>query len=432
MTISPACAVKVPVPPHSHSKHPCIAPNKGTFAQVAARALSPKTPRSVEHKTPTKADQVLPVTVDDLVTQLAACSLSPKPKREEEKKAELPLRPKHEEEKKSEVTKYKVITNVHNDDIHNLLRLSPNTFVSGSKDGSLKLWDADGTLRKVAYEPSAPTYTQWITALGTASDGYWLSGTRNGLVDVWDTAGDWQYTLYNTAEAHNPHFCKARNYSRVLALQPYPSCEHVLIGWPTQFTVHDYNTGDQLRYHTVDANDWVYALTPLSLQDLLVVIGSRLELWRRTTAHTSLWAKSSILVREPELVAGQRSFISATTLLRCQPSSVGLSIFGGKISIYDLAHERSSWKAHEHARRVWTIENIGARCIASCSDDGTIKVWDPRIAASIHTIVDNEKEPSRVSSLLELSDHSFLAGSCPDDPHFSKTKARFSFYDLRR
>lgn len=327
--------------------------------------------------------------------------------------------------------KVQVIRNVHNDDIHGLLPLRDRTFITGSKDGSLKKWDFNGELVKVIYDPGQVRYTSWITALSTMGPDSWLSGTRDGYVHSWTNEGKMLRELRTPKRGGIDSRCKERNFQRITCLADFTLKRvrpEFLMGRPTQFTVHkspDYEAVDGAK--TSD-NDWVYALHPLTETRVLVVTGGRLDLLEK---EGKLW-KMIPLLREGQRLNGQRPFISAITPLRGNASLFGLSIFNGRIAVYDLEARKILMTAQEHLKRVWTIENVNETSFASCADDGQIKLWDVRMNQSVSTMIDNPEIPSRVSVLFSPEDHRLISGSCPDDVMELDEKASLSIWDLRK
>jgi WD40 repeat protein len=333
--------------------------------------------------------------------------------------------------------KIRVIPDVHQDDLHCLLKLPNHTFISGSKDGSLKQWDFQGRLVKTVYNPSQVDYRNWITALSGFGSEFWLSGTRNNNLDIWDYKGNHQGAL--EAEPYSiAHKCKERNASRINCLtdfSPVGGDALFFVGRPTQFTTHRYtsNAAQGIDYTVTDPNDWVYAIHPLSLTSLLVVTGTRLDHYSH---KNSKWTPS-LLIEEARHFAHhkeerQRSYISMITPLSFNPSLFGLSIFNGSIQVFDVEKKTVVMEAKEHENRVWTIENTLPHSFASCADDGQIKLWDMRTPArSVTTWKDNEQCSARVSVLLLVDPNTLISGSCPDNVHGSRHKAQFSFWDLR-
>ncbi len=335
------------------------------------------------------------------------------------------------------VHRLKIIKNVHQDDIHSIIKLADGTFITGSKDGSLKKWNFDKQEITNLAPFSYINYTNWITALTVLNDHYWISGTRNGCVELWSTTGKYVRQLHvqhAPFQRFNNPICKQRNTHRVnclIALDShyYASKNLFLTGWPTQFTVHSLER--RLSYTYTSSNDWVYAIQPIQPSSLLVVTGCCLDLWNRIPS-TPIWEKKASYIKEKPN-RSQRPFISAITPLQDKFFQFGLAVVDGSIKVFDLETEKIIFESQEHRGRVWAIENIRPSCFASCGDDGYIKIWDPRLGTrSIYTNLDNANEKARVSVLKLTKENELLSGSCPDNVKKAQDKAQFSFWELRK
>ncbi len=357
---------------------------------------------------------------------------------------QMSLKPAATPQESFDLRRVKVVHNVHLDDIHSITRLHDQTFITGSKDGSLKKWKFDGTLARELYNPQAIDYKKWVTASAAINDKYWISGNREGAVHLWDNAGnclkDLQAEPFVGDSDHSPK-CKERNANRVHCLTSFESYlgkPFFFAGWPKQFTVHSYDECRRLGYTFTSGNDWVYAIQPVDKRALLVITGCRLDMYTYDLQRRR-WFHHHPLITEKERIY-PRPYLSAITPLRGNPGKYGLAVFDRSVRVIDIESSKITFSAEEHnpqhlelKDRVWTIENIRPHCFASCGDDGFIKLWDIRRAPkSIFTIRDNEEKPARVSILMQIDDNQLLSGSCPDDVRHTANKARFSFWDIRR
>jgi WD40 repeat protein len=336
-----------------------------------------------------------------------------------------------------------VIRNVHQDDVHGLLPLNNATFISGSKDGCLKQWDYTGRLVKDVFVAKDIDYRSWITALGVFGGKYWMSGTRDKYIDLWDVKGGYVRALDLFPYEIRSSTSKQRNMERVLCLVKLTTEDDNPIfftGWPTQFTVHNLQENSRLSYAITHPNDWVYCINPLTERSILVVTGSKWEVWNAANRSLTRWQKGATLIAEnPEQRAPgqQRPFISSVTPLASNPSHFGLSLFnGGKpeeasIQIYDIRAQATIMRRPGHEGRTWKIESLSPNHFASCGDEGTVKIWDMRQEEAVVTFTDNLRQRARVSSVLKLDDYTIVSASCPDNLRRSADKAQFCFRDIR-
>lgn len=332
-----------------------------------------------------------------------------------------------------------VVRNVHQDDIHGMIRVGPTTFVTGSKDGALKLWNDEGELVKSVWEPHNINYREWITALTAIGVDRWMSGTRNGYIDLWDNTGKRLATFEPDSVAASStstsHKCKERNFNRINCMAQGISSGNDIyyVGRPTQFTVHRLAGTSPIDGCSTSPNDWVYCITPLTDRKVMVVTGAHLDILEK---KSSLWEKTA-LIKEEKTRGEERPFISSVNALQDLPGYYSLAVFGGSVVVIDINAQRvlRTYREHSHSpkesrsRRVWATENIRPNIFASCSDDYTIKLWDVRLARSCVTLSNNI---GRVSTILKISDTTLVSGSCPDNLKTSKEKAQLTFWDIRQ
>ncbi len=323
------------------------------------------------------------------------------------------------------------VQNAHWDDIHGFLRLEGETFVSGSKDTTLKIWGDDGEAIKTIESPRTG-YPYWITALGRFSNSYWASGTRDGVITIWNEKGNLlkEFTYNPSKNTQENTHSKDRNKMRInciTELETTNKTTYFYTGTPKFVQLWDGRTGSLVRYYQAHANDWVYCIEVLENNDLIVVIGADMELWdmRNEMAPTK-----SPLIREnlSERTSRSRPHISAIQRISGKQELLASALFDGSVRLIDLNQQTVIKRYDEHEGRVWSVINLKENVIGSSADDGTIKLYDIRTASSVATIAG---EVGRVSSLLSLSPETFISGACPDKVFTSAIKASIRWWDLR-
>lgn len=327
-----------------------------------------------------------------------------------------------------------VIHEAHYDDIHILKKLSDGTFISGSKDNSLRKWNRDGSLRCTVHdiEPSLAKEENWITAASVVNDAYWVSGDRKGKVVLWKTDGSRvREIIYKSPKDF--HISLKYNQRRVSSLASGldPSRPSIFIGLPTMFAEYNLIEGRTETSTKVHKNDWVYCIHPVSATKVFTAVGGALHSYARSNFG---WKKEGVIVEEPERIPQrtgkpQRQFISSLISLTGSENHYGLAYFGGAVKVVDAESKRIviSWK--EHTKRIWSLENIAPHIFASCGEDRTVKVWDSREKRSVRTIADHV---GQVTTLLSLDEHTLLAGTCPEQSLTRNGSAQIRFYDLRK
>ena len=319
----------------------------------------------------------------------------------------------------------RTIFNAHNDDIHGLISLPNEQFVSGSKDQTLKIWDWEGhCLQTINPSDSRYGYAYWITSLTSLDNGLWASGTRDGVVTVWDAEGNEQSSiLYTLPKAQ--YVCKERNKFRINCITQ-TNDTFLYTGTPKYIQLWNTSTEKMVKYYKASENDWVYCIDLLdNSRDLLVVIGSQLEVWnlhKKTPVRTSLIEEDQSTQKRPH--------ISAITRLEGDSNMVAAAAFDGTVKIVDISAQTvlATWEAH--VGRVWSVINLDRNTLASSADDAKIKIWDVRQFSSVATL--SMQNPGRVSSLLRLDSTQFISASCPDDLRRTRQRASISFWDINK
>lgn len=341
-----------------------------------------------------------------------------------------------EREKEEEIANIEpdlVIENSHEDDIHGFLSLSENSFASGSKDNTIKMWSKKtGKLEQVLIpSESEGGYRSWVTALAKINENIWSCGTRDGRAVLWDFSGKEVAKFRYSPNAKN--ICKERNKTRINCIAALGSSDRskaaFYTGVPENVYLWEHKVGTQaikcIRRYFAKENDWVYCIEVLENRDLLVVIGSDFEYWKMKGLDV---AQKFSLIEETREKKKQRPHISAITRLAHNSRHVALALFDGSVKIIDMDRSILIRDYREHWGRVWSVLDLFSHVFASSADDKTIKIWDARQEKSCWTLGGN---PGRVSSLAKLSDYVFISGSCPDNIKLAGNKASISFWDIR-
>ena len=329
-----------------------------------------------------------------------------------------------------------IIHDAHHGDIHSLIKLSDQTFVSGSKDNSMYKWDMYGKRVKVVdeVEPTAQNERDWITAMTVLNDEYWISGKRNGRIDLWNTQGEYIRRI-NLKMPSKEHYSHEYNKRRVTCLAP--NLDYLkpgfFAGFPTMFDEFNLFAERTESVTKTSQNDWVYCVEPLSPSRLLAVTACTLDLWEKkdnqwTKEKNVIWEGKKRKIEINGKTIYQRPFISSLKPLDYQNSQYILSMFDGSTRVLNLKTQKIVKTFREHHGRVWSVEPISKHVFASSGEDRTIKFWDVRQSQSVHTIADHV---GQVTAMLKLSDSVLIAGTCPET-NGSNQNAQIRFYDIRK
>ncbi|MCX6986547.1 MAG: hypothetical protein NT065_00070 [Chlamydiae bacterium] len=318
------------------------------------------------------------------------------------------------------------VANVHDDDIHAICKLPNGTFISGSKDTSVKQFHPDGRLIKVLSDPTGG-YARWITGLDVFADRSWVSGQRNGYLKCGDLRGRTYVGLKIKGPAREVG--KARNDDRICSVK----CQDlykVLVGQNAGFIQYDCETKKTVRAYEHDSNDWFYGFCSIDPERLIGIHSTSLSIFRPERDDAFVLTDPLIRQEAGQARKGQKPFISSIQPMEKDAvEKVALSFFGGEVQILDIETKTPVFKGFEHTKRVWQAIPYTAHNFLSCADDGLIKIWDAREAESTHTI---DGHPGRVSALCFLDETVFVAGTCSDKPDEDPEKGQFFFYDLRK
>ncbi|HEU64285.1 MAG: hypothetical protein KR126chlam4_00407 [Candidatus Anoxychlamydiales bacterium] len=325
---------------------------------------------------------------------------------------------------------YRRIEKAHWDDIHGFI-YNRGRIISGSKDGSLKFWNANGELLN-SFESSNKGYKFWVTALENFDDGHFAVGTRDGTITVFDMKDEVVFNANNVSDQTFPKpISKKRNQQRIdciKQLNERGKPHFFYVGVARNLQLWNLRDKKFIRSFKASDNDWVYCIEPFRNGDLIVVIGSTLEYWKKI--NNSYFQKTSIIQETlEERKSKQRPHISSIVRLQKDQNILAASLFTGHVKLIDIDTQRVIKTFSEHEGRVWSVSNVNSYNFASSADDRTIKIWDVRQNSSVLTLSGN---PGRVSSLMKLDEGIFISGSCPDKVFNSEEKASISFWDIRK
>jgi WD40 repeat protein len=326
--------------------------------------------------------------------------------------------------------------NAHDDDIHALMKLSNDTFVSGSKDNSLKLWNFISEEKKEveAFPDRYKRYTKWITALGTCGD-TWASASRDGKLNLWSSDAVPEHLGFADLAKSNVSttISKSRNRNRINCIH-FMDSNLICAGMPGQAAFLSVDTL-QPSFQTLHQNDWLYCVRQLPAKSDMyaLVIGSSIELHGFDFEKVE-FSRQHLLWREKVSKARsttQRAHISDIEFLG--DSLIGASCFDSKIRVFDVNGEKTIQSFH-HQGRVWSIKKTdpNEQVFASSADDGTFKIWDLRESSDQPKLTSPQHE-GRVSQLLINDAYTTLvSSSCPDVLKDDGVTASLRFWDLRQ
>lgn len=361
---------------------------------------------------------------------------------------------------------YKMVTGVHEDDIHGMVvvvgRDRQQKILSGSKDTTVKRFDSEGIFEALlTRNPEGSSYSNWVTAIDAFPDGSFVAGHRNSYLLCRSLSGTQTYFSKKMSKpdessakpsagagrgsdhgvgkrGERGKFYKKRNETRITAVKtffdPATSAYQAFIGLPEAFIQLDLVTGAPLRGYHFSKPEWVYGFQLISPVVLLAIHGCALSTFNIERKPTLI----KTIVEESGAGAGdraaQRPFISSVLPMpgdaeEVVVDKVALSFFGGRNEVRDTETGAVIHVGHEHELRVWQAVPYSSHEYATCADDGLVKLWDIRDGES--SVKTYSGHPGRVSALAFLRDKKLVAGTCAPNPFEDPDKAQFYFYDLR-
>ncbi|MBM3194187.1 MAG: hypothetical protein FJZ60_00300 [Chlamydiae bacterium] len=321
------------------------------------------------------------------------------------------------------------IKNAHLDDIHGLIKLGSKSIVSGSKDSTVKIWNVQDRSH-VEIKSGVGDYTSWITSLSNINDNQFAVGTRDGFLEILDGNGAVLSSSKSPKTSNNATGCKERNEERINCISTPPSGDpstYVYVGRPQFLEIFDRATKTFIRSIKAHQKDWVWAISPLENQKIVLAVGSQLELWNlEKKPHLS-----NVLI--PRASFSEKStykpFITHLCPIKGQKGILAAAYFDGNFKIYSFESQTERTFADAHVGRIWSLLSYDANLLLSSADDKTVCLWDLRMKKRVAKITDF---PGRVSSLLQLDSTMFATASCPDEVFTAQNKAEIQFFDLKK
>lgn len=298
----------------------------------------------------------------------------------------------------------------HSDPITCMAVLSKGRVVSGSRDCTLRVWDAaTGQCLQTLIE-----HTNWINCVAALPDGRVVSGSRDSTLRVWDaTTGKCLQTLTGHKD-------------RVICVAAFPDGRVVSGSWDKTLRVWDTITGKCLQILMGHANTITCVIV---LSDGRVVSGSEdntLRVWDPATGkclqilvgHRNLVRCMTVLA-DGRVVSG-----SLDNTLRVWDASTGkcLQILMGHkslvrcVSVFPDGRVVSG--SYDHTLRVWNTEkgqclqileghNNWVDCVTVLPDgrvvsgslDNTLRVWDVTTSDCLQILEEHTSPIRRVSVL---------------------------------
>jgi len=208
-----------------------------------------------------------------------------------------------------------------------------------------------------------------------------------------------------------------------------PTAPGFFAGFPTQFDF--YNLWENRTESTtrVHERDWVFSIHHQTPDQLLAVVGCVVQSWKK---KSDIWEDNGIILKEGKPTAPpqgrkgkQRAFIQDMHPMANEINTFVLAFLTGKVGILDVSQKKLVHEWSEHQRRVWSALPLESQTFATSGEDQTIRIWDIRKPASVHTI---RSHVGQVTQMLRLDENTLVAATSPDD---RSCGAQIRYYDIR-
>ncbi|OPB39830.1 Vegetative incompatibility protein HET-E-1 [Trichoderma guizhouense] len=247
----------------------------------------------------------------------------------------------------------------HTDHIKSIATISPDQIVSGSHDGTIKIWDlAIGTSEK-----SFDSNSRLVQSTALSLDGRQMaSGLTDDRIKVWDVETG---ACVQTLEGHSDF---------VTSIVFLKHGQIASASWDGMVKVWQVDTGACVQ--TLKAyNGAVYSIAS-SANSKYIALGlkKRVEIWNVVKG------KCSWILEDTGFVSSLAFSMDAQQLV------LGSSTFEntGKITIWNIATEKCTRTLEGHDSEILSIAfSSDGRYVASASADSTVKVWDVADVADV-------------------------------------------------
>jgi len=286
------------------------------------------------------------------------------------------------------------VFNGHDKNVNAVDTLTEDRVVSGSGDGTVKIWEVPNRRCTATFKGHAASVSS-VTRLGS---NHVVSGSWDSCIRVW-SLGLHHHGSFTLADCG----CKVHSVTAV-------SASSVACGLEDgQLQLWDVARQSQILTLT-GHNLQVLGVTRLNDQMMMSCSGDRtVKLWDLRTKRCSATMQGhGGSVRDVIALPGNR-------LASCSSD--------GSIKIWDLASQCCLFSLHGHMDSVWSVALVGNSRLVSGSMDGTVRLWELRDSTCCSILHEHSGGVSKVAAsgtnLFSGSlDHTVRAwGSLPDSTY---------------
>ncbi|KKP00858.1 hypothetical protein THAR02_07036 [Trichoderma harzianum] len=236
----------------------------------------------------------------------------------------------------------------HTDYIKSIATISPDQIVSGSHDGTIKIWD----LTVGTSEKSFDSNSRLVQSTALSLDGRQVaSGLTDDRIKVWDVETG---TCIQTLEGHSDF---------VTSIIFLKHGQIASASWDGMVKVWNVDTG--VCVQTLKAHEAVYSIAS-STHSKYIALGlkKKVEIWNVTKGKCS-W------------ILDDTGFVNSLAFsMDAQQLVLGSGTFGNKITIWNIATGKCTHTLEGHDSEILSVAfSSDGRYVASAADSA-VKVWD--------------------------------------------------------
>ncbi|MEA2599552.1 MAG: hypothetical protein QOF89_544 [Acidobacteriota bacterium] len=266
----------------------------------------------------------------------------------------------------------------HTASVHAVAVLDGRSVVSASADRTLRMWDLESGRTLQALEGHAP----WTPALAVLDGRQAVSGSTDGTLQVWDLESG---RTLQTLEGHTA------SVRAVVVLDGHRAVSGSADGTLRVWDLESGRTLQTLEGHT----DWVHAVAVLDGRSVVSASADRtLRVWDLESGRTL------------QILKGHTDWVRAVAVLDGRRAVSGSA--DGTLRVWDWESGRTLQTLEGHTDSVHTVAVLDGRRAVSGSADRTLRVWDLESGRTLQTL---EEHTNSIRAVAVLDGRRAISGS---------------------
>ncbi|HSS49527.1 MAG TPA: TIR domain-containing protein [Thermoanaerobaculia bacterium] len=266
----------------------------------------------------------------------------------------------------------------HSAEVHAVAVLDSRRVVSGSADGTMRVWDVESgqTLQTLQ------GHSDRVRAVAVLDSRRVVSGSSDETLRVWDVESG---QSLQTLEGHS---------SGVAAVAVLDSRRVVSSSWDLTLRVWDVESGQSLQ--TLEGHS--SGVAAVAVLDSRRVVSSS---WGLTLRVWDVESGQTL-----QTLKGHSTWVNAVAVLDSRRVVSGSD--DRTMRVWDVESGQTLQTLKGHSDGVNAVAVLGSRRVISSSRDGTLRVWDVESSQALQTL---EGHSARVNTVAVLDSHRVASGS---------------------